>query len=479
MFYLQKILENGRQVAESEATMGSEYTYGWNSSSCPNHIFRIEAELGVTDQTYYFSIDGQNFNAFPREPMKVSAASHAKSNVNQGRSPVKAYSPSDNKSYAATKSKANPQGNNWGEDPFTASDPFGDRHPVTTSASSDPFRGRAASSASASSTDPFGEKVSPSPSDPFGDFKPTTKSAAASFDPFGDSASLPVAKSINNHNIAKQQGGSTSQAAPSRTAHVVPAVDLLNDHPIGNTSTHKGSYLDDFASLSVSSAAGSNASPSKDIYNTLNDPFAPKPIIVPTASNTPVPVNAKSPNKANDFELDSATKSLVSLDLNPTNKSAPKNRQAEYEKNLPLNTLMGTSNTNKTAIMTSDAISQPQLPPMRVMSSAETISALGPAPPRPMMMGGGPQMMMGGGMGGQPYGGQPMSMSGGMSGMYGGGVMQQQPMGNPYGAPHPATMATGGVAQYGSYGQPAALMGSKTNTPQKAGSALDALDWKM
>lgn len=479
------MLENGRQVAESEATMGSEYTYGWNSTSCPNHIFRIEAELGVTDQTYYFSIDGQNFNAFPREPMKVHSAT--KSTANQGRSPAKTYSPSDNKSYAAPKAKGGTQSNSWSDDsdPFTASDPFGDRPAVTSSSNS------------ASPSDPFGDKVTHKQSDPFGgDFKPTTKSAtSASFDPFGDEASLPVAKSVTNHHNNKQSGGggfASHTAAPARSAPAAPAVDLLNDHPIANTSTHKGSYLDDFASFS---APSNGPSPSKDIYSTLNDPFAPKPIIVSTPSNTPITLNTASPNKANDFELDSATKSLVSLDLNPTNKSAPKNRQAEYEKNLPLNTLMGSSNTNKTAVMTSEAI--PQQPPMRVMSSAETISALGPAPPRPMMMGGGhpmgggglggnPQLMMGGGMGmgqPQPYGNpmmsQPMGMSGGMSGaMYGGGMQQQAPM-SAYGAPRPMPMtAGGGVAQYGSYGQPQA-MGSKTSTPQKAGSALDALDWKM
>ena len=480
-------------MAEGEATMGTEYTYGWNSFTCPNHIFRIEAELGVTDQTYYFSIDGQNFNQFPREAVNIPAASTSNGHSTASRSPT-----GNKKTQVVSKSNAAPRGvfqspgDEWGNnDPFTSSDPFGDSKPPSVS-------------------------KTPVASDPFGDSMPSDKpSGGSSFDFFGDNMSTPVAKPVTTNNNVNSRtsaaGGSSAQSGNKFTSSVPtatvtpvqvtskPAFDLLNDDvPVRSMNAgNKGNYLDDFAQLSLStstssaggghSSGGVHASPAKDVFDRLNDPFAPKAVIVPTTTNQQSPIinNMNNTHTTNTTkkEFDILDSGLVSLDLNPTKPGQAKTRKEEYEKNLPLNTLMGGSNTSRTPVMTSEPVAQP--PPMRVMSSAESISALGgPLPPRPVMMGG--PMSYGGQP--QPFGGPQMMNPYGAPSPYGFPPQQQQlPMmgGNPYGGTGGGPMLNNnpprpigggnGMAQYGSYGQ----QSKNTTTPTKSNNPLDSLDWKM
>jgi hypothetical protein len=412
--------------------MSSEFSHGWNSLSSHNHVFRVDASFGVADSIYTFSIDGVPFIELPREAVHDSST---KKSTGNGHTKA-ATQVSPNRIAEDRRGGFQSPQDNW--DSFESSDPFAETKP-------------SASSGFASS-DPFADEAEP----------------ARAHHP----SSIKITGSNHSNQGSNKHAGSrpTSTTATSKLVApkaTVPAFDGFDDNPFpsARSSGRKASYLEDLASLSTTVPTAN------DIFSKVDDPFAPKPVIIPTAT---VPtMGGTSTNGSTDI-IDLATKSLVSLDLNkspaissgPIGAAANKARKDEYEKNLSLNTLMGVNQAPKPVMMTSDSFNtpqmQPQAPPMRILSPAEAISSMGHRP-MPMMPPGATLM---------PYGGVPAAVP-----QYGATSYMSPPMGAPIGSPpmnssRPLSVSSnnGGIAQYGSYGQP---------SKAPAANPLDSLNWKM
>ena len=404
---MQTVKENGQEV--TSVSTYTEFTHGWQSFFSAGHIFRIETSIGLADSLYIFTIDGVRFEDLPREPLKTDNRPALKTSTS---------SRGGGRISAGTAGSPRPQ-----VDPFDSSDPFS--------------------------------------SSGFGSDKPTSQS---SFDPFEDDVIKPKApvsarKAVATPEQPKKTPTSAAKPTPTPITPSVPLFDGFDDAP---KVTAKQDYLSDLASLSVSSSA-----PSKDIFAQVNDPFAPKAVIINTPQNTHPIATSNKPESATQLVLDDATRSLVSFDLNkaPTTThgtigaSAAQTRKDEYTRNLPLNSLLG-AQAPRQAVMPVDPLSvAPQAPPMRVLSASEAISVMGSRPMPPPGYGPPPGYPQ------QGYGGYP----------------QQQQLGFPANAmqPGPTPMQAGRPnmapppVSYGSYGKPVPA-GDKPST-----SSLDSLNWKM
>lgn len=479
--------------------MTSEFTHGWNSFSAPNHIFRVEAVIGIADSSYIFTVDGVPFVELPRDPHHGGGGG---GNGNMYGRAGDNFTPRSNNrdSFGGySNHSASPQGHHSGPnsyDPDTRggfnADPF---------ASDDPF----------SSSDPFGES---SRSPPGTSRSNVSRPQSTANDPFGDDTSgkrvqsmrKSPAKAASGSNRASQRVQSINTSkAPVQVFNAFDDAPAPAPAPAANARP-ASTYLDDLSFL----APSTTTSPGKtadQILSTIEDPFAPKTTgIVQSAVHDTNATFGASAQPSGDI-LDVATKNLVSLDLNRppsvalSRGAVPQSREDEYKKNLSLNTLLG-QNNSKTPVMVAPEGFTPQAPVMPpAMSSADAISTLGGLRRTPTGMnqygppGGapfGPPGMApgpGGGFYGPP-GGAPFGPPGMAPGPYGGngfgapvgapvygqGLGGAAPFGAPNGMPQqsqsrPVSMNMGAYSAQPYGGQP--LQQSKG--PQ---NSLDSINWR-
>jgi len=434
--------------------MTSEFTHGWNSFSAPNHIFRVEAVIGLADSSYIFTVDGVPFVELARDPHHGGGNTGHNSyykpgdfsprSNNNNRESFGGYN-SNNGSPNAHAHASNSGPSSYDPDTrggFNNSDPF---------ASDDPF----------SSSDPFGES---SRSPPTTARSNVSRPQSVAADPFGDESSGKRGQSMRKSPAKPTSGSNRASQRIQTTVNVnKPPVQVFNafdDAPApvaaaSTTARPASNYLDDLSFLapSTANAPGKTAD---QILSTIDDPFAPKTtgIVHSAVQDTSAKFGASSTEPSGDI-LDVATKNLVSLDLNRpasvalSRGAVPQSREEDYKKNLSLNTLLG-QNANKTPVMVAPEGYVPQpvaMPP--VLSSADAISTLGGLRRTPTGMN-----QFGPPPGSAPFGGpSPYGPPGGVPPGYAGHPGMAPGMapygGNPFGGPPVYGQGLGGAPPYG------------------------------
>ena len=470
----------------------SDFSHGWTSLQT-HRFFRIEANMGITQDSYTFSIDGIRFIDMPKKPVggfKKSEHNNSRygsgdfgSSSSSSSAPARRASTggisNSNTQHNNSKSppdekhlKSTPSGNNF--------DPFADNG---ASSNFDPFAADTATNKnnkqstpavslfdeidstpttnSKNNFDPFAANHDPFSSQPAAAVTKPKNDGFDNFDPFASPSAAPSSSSSSNFNnfpAPTAQPHSKSQATS-------PATDLFAfDQPVAtaNNSASKPQRRAsaqeismDFAGLSFAAETHKKEAP------------APQPVSQPAA---PEPVQEKK-----EVPVDPWATNLVDLDL--SGKGQAQRRPSTLSNTGPsLDNLMGSTNAQRRSSMSSgnnlsnnDILSSYQSSndpfgaPSGVMRPAPTpISAMGMQPmvgpngyamaPAPMP----PQNVRGSINMGQPMMMQPPMQP--MGGQMNGG-MQMNPRAS-FTSNVPLTNSMGYAAQ------------------QPAKNSLDTLDWK-
>eukprot|EP00595_Chromulina_sp_UTEXLB2642_P003756 CAMPEP_0196765638 /NCGR_PEP_ID=MMETSP1095-20130614/10245_1 /TAXON_ID=96789 ORGANISM="Chromulina nebulosa, Strain UTEXLB2642" /NCGR_SAMPLE_ID=MMETSP1095 /ASSEMBLY_ACC=CAM_ASM_000446 /LENGTH=573 /DNA_ID=CAMNT_0042124015 /DNA_START=152 /DNA_END=1873 /DNA_ORIENTATION=+ len=310
------ILENGKEIFSSSNILATEFSHAWNSEGC-NHMFRIDANLGLTSEhTYMFSIDGVNFLDMPRKPLTGTRKSLTNSRYSDISDDFATRRPSagsvDHKSNLESKSTIKQSNHAESSNTF---DPFSSNN----SGVIDPFNTPVTTSPAPQKTINFFDDFDDEPT-------PTTNKAAVDFNAFDSNAFNNT--STNNTAIAFNLFDDNFSTTSSTAATRGTVASSTTDDFYSATSTTRDSFTSLPSNKSTSTAFGIRSQPttgssvaSSDVFSASNataalgfDAFAP------TTVKT-VPKRTSAQDIIMDFEGLTVTPIAVTTNQTPIESS--------------------------------------------------------------------------------------------------------------------------------------------------------------